>query len=171
MVEAMAKSVCLFIATVAAAGPAAGSMTPFRRSADPIVAAAFGGTANDCEGRRKPAVQRIDINKDGSLDAIVWDRAECYNNAGGYFALVTRSGGTWVNIGYGTGLPNWLRSRSRGWPDLEARELHYGKHCYRFYQFSGTRYFPNYLRETEARHCRNQAHDHSPALAPVKQRR
>lgn len=171
MLQAMPKSICLFIATVAAAVPATGTVTPLRHSADPLVAAAFRGTANDCEGPRKPAVQRVDINKDGALDAIVWDKAECYDNTGGYFALVTRRGGRWVNIGYGTGRPHWLLSRSSGWPDFEARELHYGKPCFRAYQFSGTRYYPNYLRETEKRHCRNQAHNHSPAFRPVKPRR
>ena len=137
---------------------------------DPIVRAAFESTANDCEGPRKPFVERVDINKDGSADAIVWDRAECYRSVGGYFALVTRRGGKWVNIGHGDGRPRWLRSRNHGWPDFEARELHYGAACFRFYQFTGEKYWPNYLKETEPRHCRNQRHDHGKPLSPEKDR-
>ena len=130
---------------------------------NPIIDAAFSSTRNDCEGPRKPHIERLDINRDGSLDAIVWDRADCYRSVGGYFAIVTQRNGAWVNIGYGDGKPRWRRTGNHGWPDFEARELHYGKACFRFYEFTGERYWPNYLREIDRRHCRNQVHDHRPA--------
>ena len=156
-------SAALLALLAVAASSAAPATTLTYHWRDPVVRAAFGSTANDCEGRRKPSVQRTDINRDGMPDAIVWDRAACYDSVGGYFALVTKREGQWVNIGYGTGRPSWLSSRTSGWPDFEARERHYGKACFRFYQFTNGRYLHNYLRETQPRHCRNQRHDHQPA--------
>ena len=155
------------LAVAAALGPVAPGATPrlldvSATRTNPIIDAAFGSTRNDCEGPRKPRIERLDINSDGSLDAIVWDQAKCYRSVGGYFALVTRRNGAWVNIGYGSGKPRWQRTGNYGWPNFEARELHYGKACFRFYEFTrgGERYWPNYLRENDRRHCRNQRHDH-----------
>jgi hypothetical protein len=150
------------VSAIVAAAPALADTISRHAWRDPIIAAAFASTSNDCEGPRKPRVQRTDINRDGVSDAIVWDRADCYNRVGGYFALVTRRDGKWIAIGHVTGRPYWLHTKSQGWPDLESRELHYGAPCFRFYEYRDGRYFPNYLRETERRHCRLQAHNHKP---------
>ena len=134
---------------------------------DPIVAAAFGRSTNDCEALRAPVVQRIDLNRDGQPDAIVWDRSPCYRKFGGYFAIVTQTNGRWTSLAHEAGRPRWLSERTRGWPDFELPDISRSSRCFNLYRLIGRTYVHAYTDETRPEQCHSTAKARESALQPV----
>jgi len=135
---------------------------------DPIVAAAFGRSTNDCETLREPEVDRIDLNRDGTPDAIVRDRSQCYRKFGGYFAIVSRFGGRWISLAHETGSPRWLPERTRGWPDFEVPDISRNGRCFNLYRLAGLVYVHAYTAETRPEQCRVSERADAAGLQPVQ---
>jgi len=132
---------------------------------DPIIAAAFGRSTNDCESPRTPVIDRVDLNRDGRQDAIVWDRSPCYRKFGGSFAIVTEANGQWISLVHELGRPRWLTERNRGWPDFEVRDM--SRDCFNLYRLIGQTYVHAYTEETRPEQCHSTARAREPALESV----
>ena len=157
----------LFLAPAASGAAMADRMDLAPLPKDPIAAAAFGRSHNDCEQLRQPVVQRIDLDGDRQFDAIVSDRSQCYRKFGGYFAILTQAHGRWISLAYEVGRPHWLRQRTRGWPDFELRDVS-RKNCFNLFRLVGTTYVHDYVHETRPDQCRVRERSNAEALQPVR---
>lgn len=128
---------CLFVALCAvnpahgasaapSSAPAAGA--PTARDQDAIMRAAGfkrqGGEWVGCDGQSSASIAPgdiRDINNDGRLDAIVTDTGTaCYGMTGQGFVLLTRTApGQWRKLYESEGIPEFLTTGAKGWPDVE----------------------------------------------------
>jgi hypothetical protein len=88
-------------------------------------AAGFTPTTGDylmCDKETPLGLEVRDINGDGRLDAIVTDGGtECYGDSGTGFTLLTHTAmGKWTKLTASQGIPNFLKTRANGWPELEV---------------------------------------------------
>jgi hypothetical protein len=107
----------ILVLALAAASPGDSGRTAI------FAAAGFKPTAGRylaCDGRTPLALERRDLNGDGRAEAIVTDEGtECYGMTGTGFVLLTQSpAGRWTILHQSAGIPEFLATRSGGWPEM-----------------------------------------------------
>lgn len=128
--------------------PAAAQQTPPLKAAEKIAiwkAAGFsvrGGKAYDsCDQPKQPTIERRDLNGDGAVEAIVTDDGTCYGMTAAYFAVLTPNGpGKWRAVINLIGIPEFLKIRSKGWPDIEVGGPGF---CFPVWRYNGKVYDPH----------------------------
>lgn len=113
-----------FIFAPAAAAKDAAPLNPTERIAI-WKAAGFavraGKAIDGCDQPKQPPIERRDLNGDGAMEVIVTDGGSCYGMTGAYFAVLTPNGpGKWRTLINLIGIPNMLKTRAKGWPDIEV---------------------------------------------------
>lgn len=65
--------------------------------------------------------QLHDLNGDGRPEAVITEGGSfCYGHAYRGYAIVSKqANGSWRPIAQGSGIPNFLATKSGGWPDME----------------------------------------------------
>jgi hypothetical protein len=83
---------------------------------------AKGGKYLACDGQQPLGVDARDINGDGRMDAVITDYGlECFGSTETGFTLMSKdAGGRWKQIYSSPGIPNFLKTASQGWPDIEV---------------------------------------------------
>lgn len=89
------------------------------RAADFIVKG--GVIYNECEQVAEAfAVEQVDLNGDGRPELIASDSSGCYGGAGMRFAVLARRGAGFASLFSAVGMPNVLKTATRGWRDIEV---------------------------------------------------
>jgi hypothetical protein len=117
----------LSITPALAAPPAKAGLSPAERIAVFKAAGAVqrGGKWLMCADQPNPGGATIetvsDLNGDGRPEAVVTEGGTfCYGSAEmGYALLSKQATGAWKLIDGGSGIPNFLATKSGGWPDME----------------------------------------------------
>lgn len=75
------------------------------------------------------AIEPVDLNGDGKPEAFVTEsNAACYGNTGMAFTVVARdAGGRWQRVGGSVGMPATLKTRQKGWADIEVGGPGFGR--------------------------------------------
>jgi hypothetical protein len=63
-----------------------------------------------------------DLNKDGRSEVIITETsAACYGNTGqGFYLMTADATGKWRTLYSSAGIPEFLKTSSMGWPDIEV---------------------------------------------------
>ncbi|NMM77650.1 hypothetical protein [Acidovorax sp. SRB_24] len=93
-----------------------------------------------------------DINGDGLPDAIVSEGGtKCHGMTGEGYSLVSKqSNGSWKLVSGGTGIPLFLKTRAKGWPDLQVGGPGF---CFPVLRWNGQSYTLNRY-EYEGKRCK-----------------
>ena len=93
-----------------------------------------------------------DINGDGLPDAIISEGGtECHGMTGQGYNLVSKQpNGTWKLVSGGTGIPLFLKTGAKGWPDLEVGGPGF---CFPVLRWNGQKYTLNRY-EYEGKRCK-----------------
>lgn len=118
-------------------------------------AAGFAPTAGRylmCDKQTPLGLETRDINGDGRLDAIVLDGGlECYGSSEAGFVILTRSAaGKWTRLHGSPGVPQFLATKSKGWPDLEVGGPGF---CFPVLRWTGSEY-ANHRWQYQGKPCR-----------------
>ena len=118
-------------------------------------AAGFTPTAGKylmCDHRTPLGLEVRDINGDGQPEAIVLDGGlECYGSTEAGFVLLTRSAaGKWTRLHNSPGIPNFLKTRVNGWPELEVGGPGF---CFPVLRWTGKTY-ANHRQHYKGKPCR-----------------
>ena len=95
-----------------------------------------------------------DINGDGLPEAVIGEGGtECHGMTGQGYSLVSKqANGTWKLVSGGTGIPMFLETRAKGWPDLEVGGPGF---CFPVLRWNGQKYTLN-RHEYEGKRCKKQ---------------
>lgn len=131
----------LTAAPVSAASPQPTSLKPAEKIAI-WKAAGFSlrsGTVLDgCDQPKQPPIERRDLNGDGVAEVIVTDDGTCYGMTAAYFAILTPNGpGKWRSVIKLIGIPSILKTRAKGWPDIEVGGPGF---CFPVWRYDGKAY-------------------------------
>lgn len=93
-----------------------------------------------------------DINGDGLPDAIISESGvECHGMTGeGYSLLSKQPNGAWKLVSNGTGIPLFLKTGAKGWPDLVVGGPGF---CFPVLRWDGQRYAFN-RHEYDGKRCK-----------------
>lgn len=93
-----------------------------------------------------------DINADGLPDVIIGEGGtECHGMTGqGYSLVGKQADGNWKLLAGGSGIPIFLESRSKGWPDLQVGGPGF---CFPVLRWNGQRY-ALHRYEYEGKRCK-----------------
>jgi hypothetical protein len=93
-----------------------------------------------------------DINGDGLPDALISESGtECHGMTGeGYHLVSKQPGGTWKLMSGGTGVPLFLKTGAKGWPDLQVGGPGF---CFPVLRWTGQAYDLNRY-EYEGKRCK-----------------
>jgi outer membrane protein OmpA-like peptidoglycan-associated protein len=80
-----------------------------------------GGHWVGCEGESTAEIEAKDINGDGKMDFIITDSGtSCYGDVGqGFFLMTKTAAGAWQTAFQSEGIPDFLKTKAHGWPDIE----------------------------------------------------
>ncbi len=92
-----------------------------------------------------------DLNGDGRPEAIVTEGGTyCYGNTGTGFTLLTRSSAGWRKLHQSPGVPRFLATSAKGWPDLEVGGPGF---CFPVLRWTG-RDYANHRMHYQGKPCR-----------------
>lgn len=111
-----------------------------------------GGKVYDgCDQPKQPDIERRDLNGDGAAEAIVTDGGTCYGMTAAYFAVLTSDGrGKWRTVINLIGIPNFMKTRAKGWPDIEVGGPGF---CFPVWRYNGKSYDPH-RNQYEGKPCK-----------------
>lgn len=110
-------------AIAAAPTPAADSAAIFKAAGFKAKGDAFIRCEDDVTASYAPGrIEMEDLNGDGAQEAWVKEGSTfCYGNTAEYFVLLQKDEkGAWKQILEGVGVPLALKTKTKGWPDLEV---------------------------------------------------
>ena len=96
-----------------------------------------------CADEPNPSGAQIDdvrdLNGDGRPDAVITEGGTfCYGSAEMGYAIVSKqANGSWRLIDGGSGIPNFLPTKAKGWPDMEIGGPGF---CFPVHRWNGTGY-------------------------------
>ena len=136
--------------------PAASPVSPAERAAI-FKAAGFAPTNGKwlmCDKQTPLELEVRDINGDGRQDAVVMDGgSECYGHTEQGFVLLTKAAnGPWTNLYRSPGIPTFLETAYKGWPEIEVGGPGF---CFPVVRFDG-KTFQNVRTSCEGKPCRRE---------------
>jgi len=156
----MSRKVILLALIAGMSVEAAPGATPVLTEADEIAAfkaAGFqptGGRYLMCDEQNPLGIEARDINGDGRIDAVITDGGlACYGQTETGFTVLTKdAGGAWHKLYASPGVPNFLKTRAEGWPEIEIGGPGF---CFPVVRWNGKTFVEN-RHQYEGKPCRPQ---------------